>query len=162
MPHRFLLRKEPLKCCGRLDYDTKGLILFSTNGQFVHHFQTSLTKTYRVKVKHSISDSMLKSLRSELQLKDGEVVEALKVDLVSENVLDLTIHDGLYHQVKRMIGAVSNRVEKLERIRINEMSLLDLQPGEWKKLTYEQIEKELKFTGTYHHQYLASIKTYPE
>ena len=88
---------------------------------------------YRVTAKHPVTDKQIQQLLSGVKLDDSdEMVRAAECSLVSEKVLDLTIYQGKYHQVKRMLAAVSNRVEALERIQFGKLELpANLPLGEW-------------------------------
>jgi 16S rRNA pseudouridine516 synthase len=154
-PKRYMKRKEPLLCCGRLDADTTGLLLFSTSGQFVHLFQSmSLSKTYLVTARHPITQTMIDSLVNDgVTLKDGIYAKAEKVDQISEKVIQMTILTGAYHQVKRMVSAVGNRVESLSRIRIGDFELTDLREGQWRSLTPEELKSHFNWTNTYTDHY---------
>lgn len=133
--------------CGRLDTDTTGLLLFSTDGLFVHHFQTKLSKIYQVKTKHKISQESIDSLIKGVDLKDGSKASALECIKISDDLIQLTILGGAYHQVKRMIGAIGNRVIGLNRNGIADMELdkEDLEIGKWKYLTKEDLEKKFLY-----------------
>ena len=91
------------------------------------------TKIYRVTLKHPVTEKQIAQLLKGVQLADSpDIVKAVSCDKVSELVIDLGITQGKYHQVKRMMAAVSNRVVALERIRFGNLSLPeDLKPGEW-------------------------------
>ena len=84
-------------------------------------------------LKHPVTEKQIAQLLKGVQLADSpDIVKAVSCDKVSELVIDLGITQGKYHQVKRMMAAVSNRVVALERIRFGNLSLPeDLKPGEW-------------------------------
>lgn len=130
------LRVRGVQPIGRLDEDTTGLLLLTDDGKLNHrltHPKKKVPKVYRVNAKHPITEKMIQQLLAGVKLDDSdEIVKAHECSLISEKVLDLTIFQGKYHQVKRMLAAVSNRVEALERIKFGKLDLpKDLPLGEW-------------------------------
>lgn len=130
------LRVRKVQPVGRLDEDTTGLLLLTDDGKLIHrltHPKKHVTKIYRVTLKHPVTEKQIAQLLKGVQLADSpDIVKAVSCDKVSELVIDLGITQGKYHQVKRMMAAVSNRVVALERIRFGNLSLPeDLKPGEW-------------------------------
>ncbi len=140
----YTLLPEPLvvrgvQSVGRLDEDTTGLLLFSDDGQFIHRMASpkwKVNKVYRVGVRHPLDDAQMAALLQGVVLHDDpEPVAAVACVQMDELHLDLTLAEGKYHQVKRMLAAVGNRVETLSRIAIGGLSLpADLAPGAWRWL----------------------------
>jgi 16S rRNA pseudouridine516 synthase len=132
-----------LNAVGRLDADTTGLLLLTTDGQFIHALTSpkkQVPKVYRVTLKHPVGDTLVEQLLEGIYLKDDdEKIVSQAVDVVDEHTVDLTITQGKYHQVKRMMGAVGNRVEQLHRLRIGELSIDGLAPGEWRHLSKDEL-----------------------
>ncbi len=133
-----------LQAVGRLDADTTGLLLLSDSGPFNHYFTSPkrhIAKTYRVGTKHPVSPEQIKKIELGVELKDEEEkTRPAKLKLLGENLCDLTIEEGRYHQVKRMFGAVSNRVESIHRIAIGGYSLPEtLKHGSWKILEHDDL-----------------------
>lgn len=149
-PSVFSLLAAPLlergvQCIGRLDEDTTGLLLLSDDGQFIHRMSSpkwKMPKVYEVTAKHPLDESQIAALLQGVQLLDEPApVAALAAEIISEHVLHLTLAEGKYHQVKRMLAAVSNRVEALKRIRIGNLDLpADLAEGEWRWLDAGMLE----------------------
>lgn len=130
------IRNRGVQCVGRLDQDTTGLLLISDDGQFIHTFTSPkkhLAKIYRVTTKHPLDDGQLRALRVGVVLHDApQPVAALHCARLAENLLELTIGEGKYHQVKRMVSATGNRVEALHRVKIGDYALPDaLVSGAW-------------------------------
>ena len=94
-------------------------------------------KVYEVICKHPISDEQIDHILKGVQLVDEDApIAALDCIRLSDNVIHMTLAEGKYHQVKRMVAAISNRVEGLKRIQIGELKLPDdLKVGEWRWLT---------------------------
>lgn len=144
------LRQRPQKAAvqgvqavGRLDQDTTGLLLLTDDGQFIHKMSSPkhhVPKVYEVTTKHPITPEMVDKLLSGVVLDDDpKPVKAAACEAVSELHLKLTLTEGKYHQVKRMLSAVGNRVEGLHRSQIGGLVLGDLAPGQWRWLTDEDL-----------------------
>jgi 16S rRNA pseudouridine516 synthase len=137
---------QGVQAVGRLDQDTTGLLLLSDDGQFIHRMSSPkkhVPKIYRVTAKHPVDAGQIQRLLDGVVLDDDpKPVKAAACEQVGEHVLDLTLTEGKYHQVKRMIAAVGNRVEGLHRWKIGELELTDdLPPGQWRWLTAEDLAK---------------------
>ncbi|AJX17064.1 pseudouridine synthase [Burkholderia ubonensis] len=129
-----------VQCVGRLDQDTTGLLLLSDDGQFVHAYTSpkrKVPKTYVATVRHPLDDAQLHALRTGVQLHgEPKPIAAVAADARDAHVLALTVLEGKYHQVKRMVAAASNRVEALHRESIGGFALpADLEPGAWRWLS---------------------------
>ena len=134
------LNGRQVQSLGRLDEDTTGLLLFSDDGQFIHRIisgKRKVQKTYRVTAKHDISDEGLRTLLSGVQLDDEPgLVAAVACERLTDREFLMTVTEGRYHQVKRMVAATSNRVEALKRVAIGGLKLPpDLPEGCWRWLT---------------------------
>jgi len=130
---------------GRLDCDTTGMLLLSDQGAFNHAITSprrDKPKVYHVEAKHPVDAAQIRQLLQGVQLKDekeGETVAAAAVVSLSENVIALTLTQGKYHQVKRMLAAVGNRCERLQRVSIGPVSLGEIGLGDWRHLTDEEV-----------------------
>lgn len=129
-----------VQCIGRLDEDTTGLILISDDGQFIHKMSSpkhKVPKVYEVTCKHPVLQANIHALLQGVQLVDEPApIAALDVKQISDTVIHMTLAEGKYHQVKRMVAAMGNRVEALKRIQIGGLKLSDdLKVGEWRWLT---------------------------
>jgi len=147
LPHPLVARD--VQCIGRLDEDTTGLMLISDDGQFIHKMSSpkhKVPKIYEVTCKHPVSDEQLAHILKGVQLIDEDApIAALECKKITETILHMTLAEGKYHQVKRMIAAISNRVEALKRIQIGQLKLPeDLNMGEWRWLTAEDLTKLTK------------------
>ena len=137
LPQQMLLRD--VQCVGRLDQDTTGLMLLSDDGQFIHQWSSGKKRTpklYEVTLKHAVGEDFVAHLLAGVELHDEPApIAAAACELSSETTLRLTICEGKYHQVKRMIAAAGNRVEALHRSRIGGLDLDGaLAPGQWRWL----------------------------
>ncbi len=126
---------------GRLDSDSEGLMLLTNHGdlaQALVHPRYQVPKTYLIKVKGVLADEEIKSLERGVELEDGVTGPARvkKVRKAEQNSwLEITIHEGRKHQVKRMLEAVGHPVSKLIRVRFGPLALRDLAAGEYRYLT---------------------------
>ena len=130
---------QGVQAVGRLDQDTTGLLLLSDDGAFIHRMNSPrrhVPKVYEVTTKHPLDERQLERLRAGVVLDDDpRPVRAAAAEPVSEHHLRLTLTEGKYHQVKRMVAAVGNRVDALHRSRIGALNLPgDLAPGQWRWL----------------------------
>ena len=139
---RPLLTRD-VQSVGRLDEDTTGLLLFSDDGQFIHTYTSPrkhVPKVYCVTTKHPVDHQQVAALLAGVQLHDEPTpVVAIACRQTAECTLELTITEGKYHLVKRMIAAVSNRVEALHRSAVGGLVLpADLLVGQWQYLEADQ------------------------
>jgi 23S rRNA pseudouridine2605 synthase len=128
---------------GRLDADTTGALLLTNDGPLAHrlmHPRYEVDKVYEAEVEGEPSDEALAQLAEGLELEDGMTSPA-KVDRLGPSRIELTIHEGRKHQVKRMLQAVGHPVRHLHRSRYAGLMLEGLAPGEWRELTSEEIKR---------------------
>ncbi|RZL92866.1 MAG: 16S rRNA pseudouridine(516) synthase [Variovorax sp.] len=136
---------QGVQAIGRLDQDTTGLLLLTDDGQFIHRMGSPkhhVPKVYEVTTKHAIDGSQVARLLAGVVLDDDpKPVRAAACEAVEPLHLRLTLTEGKYHQVKRMLAAVGNRVEALHRSRIGQLALpVDLLPGQWRWLSAKEVE----------------------
>ena len=146
------LRQRPSKgavqgvqAVGRLDQDTTGLLLLSDDGAFIHRMSSPkkhVPKVYQVTACHPVTETMVQRLLAGVVLDDDpKPVKAAACVKTGECTLDLTLTEGKYHQVKRMLAAVGNRVEQLHRSRMGGLALpAELAPGQWRFVTPDELE----------------------
>ncbi len=145
------LRNRPTKSAtngvqavGRLDQDTTGLLIFSDDGQFIHRMASPkwhVPKRYVAQCAREVSEQQLAALRAGVVLNDEpQPVRALAAESRGAHEMELTIAEGKYHQVKRMIAAVGNHVESLHRPQIGSLTLPnDLSEGDWRWLSEDEL-----------------------
>lgn len=129
---------------GRLDADTTGLLLLTDDGALNHRLTSpkqEVAKRYVVTLKHEATPELVARLTEGVVLRDApDAVAATEVALDSPRRLVMTIHEGRYHQVKRMVAAAGNRVEQLQRVAIGELTLPDDLPvAAWRWLDDEEL-----------------------
>ncbi len=135
---------QGVQAVGRLDQDTTGMLILTDDGKFIHRMSSPrhhVPKVYEVTVKHPLDDIQVQKLLSGVVLDDDpKPVKAAACEAVSPFHLRLTLTEGKYHQVKRMVAAVSNRVVALHRSQIGGLRLPeDLMPGQWRWLSAQDL-----------------------
>jgi 16S rRNA pseudouridine516 synthase len=145
------LRERGVQPIGRLDEDTTGLLLLTDDGALIHQLTSPkrhVPKVYEAHCKHPLTPAMARQLLAGVELREPEdklrrdpgrpprppeVTRAEGAEIVDETLLRLTLLEGKYHQVKRMVAAVGNRVERLHRSHFGALALpSDLAPGQWR------------------------------
>jgi 16S rRNA pseudouridine516 synthase len=134
-----------VQAVGRLDQDTTGLLLMSDDGKFIHRMTSPrhhVPKVYEAQVKHAITPDQVRRLLEGVVLDDDpKPVKAQACSAEGERHLRLTLTEGKYHQVKRMVAAVGNRVEGLHRSAIGGLVLDGALPeGQWRWLTEAEVQ----------------------
>lgn len=146
------LRQRPQKgavqgvqAVGRLDQDTTGMLILTDDGQLIHKMASPkrhVPKVYQVGCKHAVDAKQIERLLAGVVLDDSPVpVKAAACVATGSHSLDLTLTEGKYHQVKRMLAAVGNRVQTLHRAQIGQMPLpADLAVGQWRWLQAAEVD----------------------
>lgn len=133
---------------GRLDYDTTGAILLTNDGEFANilmHPSNKIDKVYLAKLEGIIKGEQINALKNGVML-DDVLVKASRVKLKKVNqenstsMVEITIHEGKNHQVKRMFESVGFHVEKLTRERIGIFDINNLKSGQYRKLTPKEVQ----------------------
>ena len=135
-----------VQAVGRLDQDTTGLLLLSDDGAFIHRMSSPkhhVPKVYEVETAEPVAASQVQRLLQGVALeREPRPVRAAACEATGPQRLRLTLTEGKYHQVKRMVAAVGNRVERLHRSRIGGLSLpAELLPGQWRWLTPDDLQR---------------------
>ncbi len=134
---------------GRLDYDTTGALLLTNDGEFaniVMHPSNKMEKIYLAKLEGIIKGEQINKLKNGIKL-DNKLVKASRVKLkkidtnTNKSLVEVTIHEGLNHQIKRMFESVGFHVEKLTRKQIGFFDIKDLKSGEYRRLTPKEVQK---------------------
>jgi 23S rRNA pseudouridine2605 synthase len=141
---------ERLYPVGRLDIDTTGLILLTNEGDLAHrltHPSFEVDKTYRAVLGGPpVREAALRALRDGVELEDGPSAPA-RVERVSADTIEITIHEGRKRQVKRMCEAVGHPVKRLERVAFGPLSLGDLPRGRWRRLSPAEVAELMDATS---------------
>ena len=131
---------------GRLDLDTEGLLILTNDGALNHRLvspASHVDKIYYAKFEGTLADDAIECTAKGLDIGEDEVSKPAKLEILSSDEVKLTIHEGKYHQVKRMIKALGGEVIYLKRIAFGGLNLddLNLKKGESRKLSKEEMEK---------------------
>lgn len=134
---------------GRLDYDTKGLLLLTNDGDFAYkctHPKHELDKKYYAVVKGVLSDSVIKTLSGSVKI-DGHATAGAKIEILKRSSkrteLYITIHEGRNRHIKRLFQLAGCRVSELKRVAIGSISLGNLPEGKWRSLSTSEVRKLL-------------------
>lgn len=138
------LQKLRLSPVGRLDIDTEGLLFLSNDGDFIHNIispNKNITKTYYIRSESPLSENDINTLENGvLLITENYITKPATIDKITENEYLITISEGKFHQVKRMLIAVGNKVTYLKRIKIANFKLPEnLSKGEYKIVKKSEI-----------------------
>ncbi|PZU28702.1 16S rRNA pseudouridine(516) synthase [uncultured Stenotrophomonas sp.] len=139
LPERFRDRDPVLSSVGRLDRDTSGMLLMTDDGQLLHRIvspKSKLDKVYEAQLAEDLSGSETARFASGTLLleSDDKPLLPAELEVLGARAARLTLHEGRYHQVRRMFAAVGNHVQALHRSRIGGLGLGDLPEGQWRQL----------------------------
>ena len=139
LPDRFRDRDPVLSSVGRLDRDTSGMLLMTDDGQLLHRIvspKSKLDKVYEAQLAEDLSGSETAQFASGALLleSDDKPLLPAELEVLGPRAARLTLHEGRYHQVRRMFAAVGNHVQALHRSRIGGLGLGDLAEGQWRQL----------------------------
>ena len=128
---------------GRLDADTTGALLLTNDGELAHrlaHPRYEVEKVYEAEIEGDPSDDALEQLSIGIELDDGPTSPA-RVRRLGRGRVELSIHEGRKHQVKRMLAAVGHPVTRLHRSRYAGLTLEGLEPGQWRELEPSEVAR---------------------
>ncbi|MBU0758658.1 MAG: rRNA pseudouridine synthase [Nanoarchaeota archaeon] len=134
--------KENLFYAGRLDYDAEGLLILTNDGNFANlitHPRYEIKKTYRVFTDREVEKSDIEKLKKGIDLEDGKTRPAF-VKLINPKLIELTIHEGKKHIVKRMFGKLGYEVLRLIRTGMGPVTLKGMRSGDIRKITKEELD----------------------
>ncbi|KQQ77374.1 pseudouridine synthase [Acinetobacter sp. Leaf130] len=131
-----------VQAIGRLDQDTTGLLLLTDDGKYLQaltHPRKHVPKVYHVTTLDPVTSEQIVMLSEGVSLhQEKGIFAATDVAMLETHKLTMTIHQGVYHQVKRMIAAVGNKVEALHRHQVGQLVLPEIADGEWIYLSEQQ------------------------
>lgn len=129
---------------GRLDKDTEGLLLLTDDGELTHRLLSPtkhVDKTYLVQISAPLSEEECKALEAGVDIGESALTRPARVEVISDREILLTIHEGKFHQVKRMLKAVGNEVTALKRVSFGGLKLDEtLNSGEYRELTDLEVQ----------------------
>lgn len=131
---------------GRLDLDTEGILILTNDGSLNHRLvspSSHVDKTYYAVFEGKLDENAVEMTKKGLDIGEGEVSKPAKLEIISDSEILLTIHEGKFHQVKRMVKALGGEVTYLKRVAFGGLRLDDLKlnKGESRKIT--EIEMEM-------------------
>ena len=130
---------------GRLDLDTEGILILTNDGDLNHRLvspSSHVDKTYYAIFEGRLNENAVEMTKNGLDIGEGEVSKPAKLEIISSNEIILTIHEGKFHQVKRMVKALGGEVTYLKRVAFGGLRLddLKLKKGESRKITDIEME----------------------
>lgn len=134
---------------GRLDRDTTGVLLMTNDGPLAHrlaHPRHGVEKTYVAEVEGEPGDDVIRALARGVELDDGTTAPA-RVRRLGPGRLELVLHEGRNHQVKRMLEAVGHPAGRLRRSRYAGLDAGRLRPGQWRELTRDEVARLRRSVG---------------
>lgn len=139
---------------GRLDKDTTGFVLLTDDGDFAHRIlspKKHISKTYHAVISAPLTDIQMKQFENGLVLKDGFQCLPAKITLLEDGehpLVEIVLWEGKYHQIKRMIGALGEKVLSLKRVKLGNLLLdPDLGEGECREILHKDVEKILELAN---------------
>ncbi|MBK1790268.1 16S rRNA pseudouridine(516) synthase [Persicirhabdus sediminis] len=136
---------DPLHLAGRLDRASTGLLILTNDGQWSRRLTEpdhQIDKVYQVTVEHPLTDDLIEVFQQGMYFAYEDVMIApAELEILSDHSARVTIHEGKYHQIKRMFHAVENRITSLHRLSMGEIQLdPQLQAGQWRHLSAREID----------------------
>ena len=129
---------------GRLDKDTEGLLLITDDGQLAHELlspRKHVDKTYYAELESSLDDRDRRRLEAGVDIGDEKPTLPAQVVILSDKAIEITIQEGRFHQIKRMLETVGNKVTFLKRLQMGTLRLDEsLKPGEYRRLTQREVD----------------------
>lgn len=146
-------RSDRLFHVGRLDVDTEGLLLVTNDGELTNrltHPRYGVPKTYLAEIAAPVPRDLGRRLRAGVELEDGPVVaDAFRVvgNAAGRAMVEVVVHEGRHHVVRRMLAAVDRPVQRLVRTAVGPVRLGDLRPGRTRRLTREELGRLYALVG---------------
>lgn len=146
LPPRYRVRDPALSTVGRLDRETSGLLLFTDDGALLHRIispKANVPKVYEAVLASDLRGDETALFASGSMMLESEKTPLLPAELqvLTPRSVRLTLHEGRYHQVRRMFAAVGNHVEALHRASVGHLALGDLPAGEWRMLSADDVAR---------------------
>jgi len=146
LPPRYRMREPALSTVGRLDRDTSGLLLLTDDGALLHRIispKAEVAKIYEATLAEDLRGDEAALFASGTLLLESETtpLAPATLDVLGPRHARLTLHEGRYHQVRRMFAATGNHVETLQRVAVGALALDALAPGEWRALEADDVAR---------------------
>jgi 16S rRNA pseudouridine516 synthase len=145
LPRRWRLRSPPLTSAGRLDKDTSGMLVLSDDGQLIHRLtapKKHVPKVYVVTLRDALKGDEASRFAAGTMLLEGDdrPLRPAEMTATGDRSAELVLHEGRYHQVRKMFAACGNEVVTLHRRQIGGLSLDVVEPGAWRFLSGVDLE----------------------
>lgn len=147
LPHRWQIRHPGFSCAGRLDKDSRGLVILSEDGQLVHKIispNVQIPKIYKVTLDKELKDSHFQKIRQGGMVleRKSKVLRPAKIEALDECVYEVTLFEGQHRQIRRMMKNLQRQVLDLQRMQIGNLNLasLDLKEGEFRRIEKQDID----------------------
>ena len=146
LPDRFRYRKPVLSTVGRLDRETTGALLFTDDGTLLHRIispKAEVPKVYEAELDRPLQGNEAELFASGTMMLESEdkPLKPAELEVLTPQKVRLTLHEGRYHQVRRMFAATGNHVTALARIRIGHLGLDGVEEGKWRLLDATDVDK---------------------
>lgn len=146
LPDRFRYRKPVLSTVGRLDRETAGALLFTDDGTLLHRIispKAEVPKVYEADLDRPLQGNEAELFASGTMMLESEdkPLKPAELEVLTPQKVRLTLHEGRYHQVRRMFAATGNHVNALSRIRIGALTLDGVEEGKWRLLDATDVER---------------------
>lgn len=146
LPDRFRYRKPVLSTVGRLDRETAGALLFTDDGTLLHRIispKAEVPKVYEADLDRPLQGNEAELFASGTMMLESEdkPLKPAELEVLTPQKVRLTLHEGRYHQVRRMFAATGNHVNALSRIRIGALTLDGVEEGKWRLLDASDVER---------------------
>ncbi|MHC1479742.1 pseudouridine synthase [Frateuria aurantia] len=146
LPPRFSLRNPALSTVGRLDRDTSGLLLLTDDGGLLHRIispKAEIAKVYEAELANDLSGDEATLFAAGTLMLESETtpLAPAQLQVLGPRKARLVLTEGRYHQVRRMFAAVGNHVESLQRVAVGGLDLGELQPGQWRLLEAQDVQR---------------------
>lgn len=132
---------------GRLDYDSEGLLILTTDGELAQHLthpSNGIPKTYLVKIEGTATEATLNPIRSGIEIEGGYVTKKCRAHIVETHreytKIHITLTEGKNREIRKMFAAIGREVTLLKRVKVGELTLRGLDRGQCRKLTKQEIE----------------------
>lgn len=127
---------------GRLDKESEGLMILTNDGDFINEIMSpnNHEKEYIVTLKNKITNDFIENLKKSYVLKN-RITTPFIVNIIDDYTINLILHEGIYHQIRKIISLNNNYVINLKRIRIGDLKINDLKPGEFKEIKKNDVIK---------------------
>ena len=138
----FFDKKQRIYPVGRLDYDSRGLLLMTNDGDLTYaltHPKYHIEKIYEVKVSSVLSNSEIEKFKSGIDI-GGYITARSRITFIGNTSYEVIIKEGKNRQIRKMFSALGKNVLDLKRVSIGKLKLMDLKEGTYRKLTNEEVE----------------------